>query len=456
LIRKKAGIIWKNIPKKPEVSEMKARLILMSILLIGLIYPAFQMGSVGAEKSPVLFKGSLCEGVQYQKSIEAVTIKNGTIYAACDYRMVTGKELVGIYYLGEMGAYSMNGSRLWSNDSGYVVKILPIGKNVIDGSLGGFVVFNNSGKIIETLPTLNKLYDFTVNGSRIYAVDGEVWVSNGSFSTTGHLYMGRILPNGTVELNGTGTLTLNFSSLLDRVALGSVIYVGSGMPSGYSFSRQFGGIFGVSYDGRVLWNVSTGKWVRDVVVWNGNAVAGTDDNSGNGNIIIIDKDGHVLKNVSTFAVQDMTVEGETLYIAGVSEDGKGKVAAYRLKDMKKLWEVEMPYRAKVVTLAGGKLAVGIGEFKSEKEGNTTKVYSEGGLYILNPSNGKILWKDMTMGYVRSLAAEENILVAGTGSQYFYVLDVSKTENQNGICGPAFLILLVVLIGGLVRGGGRFG
>ncbi len=435
---------------------MKVRLILISIILMGLVYPVFQMGNVGAEKSPVLFRGSLCDGVQYQKSIEAVAIKNGTVYAACDYRMVAGKELIGVYYLGEMGAYSMNGSKLWSNGSGYVVKIFPLGKTVIDGSLGGFVIFNGSGKIIETVPTLNKLYDFAVNGSRVYAVDGDVWVSNGSFTTTGHLYIGRILPNGTMELNGTGTLTLNFSSLLDRVALGPVVYVGSGMPPGYAFSRQFGGVSGVSYDGRILWNVSTGEWVRDVVVWNEKAVAGTDDNSGNGNIIIIDKNGNVLKNVSTFAVQDMAVEGDILYVAGVSGDGKGRVAAYELKNMKKLWEVEMPYRAKVIALAGGKLAVGVGEFKSEKEGNTTKVYSEGGLYILNPSSGKVEWKDLTMGYVRSLATEGNILVAGTGSQYFYVLDVSKTGSRSGICGPALLVLLVVLIGGLVRGGGRFG
>jgi len=435
---------------------VRVRLILISIILIGLVYPMFQMGSVGAEKSPVLFRGSLCNGIQYQKSIEAVSIKNGTVYAACDYRIVTGKELVGIYYLGEMGAYSMNGSRLWSNDSGYVVKILPLGKNVIDGSLGGFVIFNGSGKIIDTVPTLNKLYDFAINGSRVYAVDGDVWVSNGSFSMTGHLYIGRILPNGTLELNGTGTMMLNFSSLLDRVALGPVIYVGSGMPPGYAFSRQFGGVFGVSYDGRILWNVSTGEWVRDVVVWNGNAVAGTDDNSGNGNIMIIDKNGHVLKNVSTFAVQDLTVRGNTLYVAGVSGDGKGKVAAYDLENMKKLWEVEVPYRAKVITLVNGKLAVGVGEFKSEKDGNTTRVYSEGGLYILNPSSGKVEWKDLTMGYVRSLATEGNTLVAGTGSQYFYVLDVSRTESRNGICGPALLVLLAVLIGGLARGGGRFG
>ncbi|EEB74373.2 PQQ-binding-like beta-propeller repeat protein [Thermococcus sp. AM4] len=417
------------------------------MLLLGFLAP------VMAEENPLLFKGTVGENIPYQKSIEAVAISNGTIYAACDYRMTAGKELIGIYYLGLMAAYSSNGSRLWVNDSGYVIKIRPLRNGVLAGGLGGFVFFDKNGRIKANFPTPNKLYDFVMRDGYVYGVDGDIWYTNGTFSSSGEVFKARLLDNGSLSLKGGWRVKL--PTMPGRIRVGDVVYVGSGLPSGYSAHYQFGALYGVSYDGRLLWNISTGWWVRDLEVWDGMAIAGTGFNNTRGYLLMVDGEGHVLWNESTFFVEDLLVVGDTLYVSGF--DGRnGKVAAYDLKERKLLWSEDFPYRAKTLAYGDGKLVVGIGRFESRKEGNVTKIYSEGGLYVLNPENGKVLWKDLNVGYVRSLAIDGSLVVAGTGSSYFYVLDLSKIGKSKGICGPAFIVFLSVLAAFAVRGGSHGG
>ncbi|ASJ02575.1 quinoprotein dehydrogenase [Thermococcus profundus] len=408
--------------------------------------------SVQAEMYPVVFQGSVGEDIPYQKTIEAVAFGNGTVYAACDYRMQAGKELIGIYYLGLMGAYSTNGSKLWVNGSGYVVKIQPVGDGVLAGSLGGFVFFDKDGHIVANAPTINKLYDFVVGDGYVYGVDGDVWYSNGTYSSSGEVFKAKLYENGSVALYKTGWV-LNLTSMPSRVRLGDVVYVGSGMPSGYSTGYRFGAVYGVSYDGKLLWTIRTGDWVRDLEVWDGKAVAGVGSNDGRGRILLVDESGKVLWNESAFSIDDLLVSGNTLYASGIDEDGRGRVAAYDLGKKKKLWEITLPYRAKVLAYGDGKLAVGIGKFESRKEGNVTKVYSEGGLYVLDPKNGKTLWKSTDFGYVRSLAVSGNLLAAGTASSYFYVVDLDKIRSSSGICGPGIFLLTILLSMAVVKGGG---
>ena len=427
---------------------MRKLIFLILVLTVSL---GFSVPSTFAVKDPILFRGTVGEEIQYQKSIEAVSVSNGTVYAACDYRMVTGKELIGVYYLGLMGAYSTNGTRLWVNDSGYVVKIWPLKNGVLAGGLGGFVFLDNRGHIEATSPVSSKLYDFVLHDGYIYGVDGDIWYHNGTFSSSGEVFKARLLKNGSVEVKDEGW-RLKLPSMPSRIRLGKVIYVGSGLPSGYSGNYQFGAVYGVSYGGRLLWNVSIGQWVRDLEVWRGNAIVGTGVNNTGGNILMIDEKGQILWNESTFFVEDLLVKGNTLYVSGI-EGKEGKVAAYDLENKKLLWSLTLPYRAKVLAYGDGKLAVGIGKFESKEEGNVTRIYSEGGLYILNPDNGKILWEDSTMGYVRSLAVDGNLLVAGTGSSYFYVIDLKKVGESKGVCGPAaFLPLILLPLVFAVRGG----
>lgn len=403
---------------------------------------------VNAETSPLLFKGSLCEDIQYQKSIEAVSISDGKVYAACDYRMVLKGELVSIYYLGSLGAYSLNGSKLWVNDSGYAVKLLPYGDKVIAGSLGGFVIFDGSGRIIGNHPTKYKLYDFESRGNELYAVSGDVWFQENQWSSSGIVTELTIFPNSTMKEEWS----LNLTMMPSRIRLGPIIYVGAGFPSGYSAKYQFGGVFGVSYSGEILWNISTGEWVRDMELWGDNIVVGTGTNNTRGHLLILDEKGDVLWNESTFFVEDLLVRGDTLYVAGIEGD-TGKVSAYDLREKRKLWEINLPYRAKVLAYIDKKLAVGSGKFESRNEGNVTRIYSEGGLYVLNPETGDTIWSDTSTGYIRSLATEGDVLVAGTGSSNFYVYDVSKISGKKGICGPGILVLLVVILRAL---GGEIG
>ncbi len=109
----------------------------ISVLLLALA--VLFLPAVSSSENPVLWKGSVCSDIQYQKSIEAVAITNTTVYAACSYRQITNSSgVIGVYYLGTLYAYSLTGSKLWENASGYVVKLYPIdGGDVLAGSLGG-------------------------------------------------------------------------------------------------------------------------------------------------------------------------------------------------------------------------------------------------------------------------------------------------------------------------------
>lgn len=426
----------------------------VGMLAVVMLVLSVVLSSIYAGTDPVVFRGSIGEDVKYQKSIEAIAFGNGTVYAACDYRMVAGKELIGVYYLGLMGAYSTNGSKLWVNDSGYVVKIAPLENGVLAGTLAGFVFFDGDGHIKATSPVRNKLYDFLIRDGYVYGVDGDIWYSNGNFSSSGEVFKARLYDNGSVGVYGSDGWALNLTSMPSRIRFGDgVIYVGSGMPSGYSAGYQFGAVYGVSEDGKLLWKVDTGWWVRDLEVWNGKAIAGTGFNNSDGYILMIDRDGKVLWNESTFFVEDLLVEGNTLYASGVDEEG-GRVAAYDLKERKKLWDVRLPYRAKILAYGSDKLAVGVGKFETRKDGNVTKVYSEGGLYVLDPKSGKTLWKDMELGYVRSLAVSGNLLAVGTGSSYFYVVDLGKVEASSGICGPGIFMIFALILVAFVAGGGK--
>jgi len=427
---------------------MRIRGKLLTVGVILFIMASLLATPALSKENPLVFRGSLCPGVAYQKSMEAVAVAGDRVYASCDYRMVMRGELISVYYLGDTAAYSKNGSKLWENASGYVVKLLPIQGNLIAGTLGGFVVLNSSGSIVETVPTKNKLYDFVLSNGTVYGVDGDIWVENDSFSSSGEVFALRW--NGSLENSSLWSLRL--PSMPDRIRLGRVIYVGSGMPSGYSSSYTFGSLYGVSYNGSLLWKIDLGQWVRDVEIWRGMAIVGTGYGKGSGRIILVDPKGHVLWNLSSYFVEDLLVSGDRLFVSGLS-DGKGVVTAYDLSSRKLLWRLELPYRAKVMAMSKEGLLVGTGKFESKHEGNVTKVYSEGSLYLINPGKGKILWEDDRTGYVRSIAVKGSMAVVGTGSQYFYVYDLSKVGSTGErICGPALLLLLVLLpLGGVLHG-----
>ncbi|WP_456365485.1 outer membrane protein assembly factor BamB family protein [Thermococcus sp.] len=421
---------------------------LLTVGVVLLMMVSLLATPVLSKGNPLIFRGSLCSGVSYQKSVEAVAVAKDRVYASCDYRMVVKGELISVYYLGDTAAYSKNGSKLWENASGYVVKLLPLQNNLIAGTLGGFVVFNSSGSIVETVPTKNKLYDFVISNGTVYGVDGDVWVENGSFSSSGEVFALR----WDGKLENSSLWSLRLPSMPDRIRLGRVIYVGSGMPSGYSSGYTFGSLYGVSYDGSLLWRINLGEWVRDVEVWRGMAVVGTGYGKDSGRILLVDSRGNVLWNLSTYFVEDLLVSGDRLFVSGLS-NGKGVVTAYDLPSRKLLWRLELPYRAKVMAMSKEGLLVGTGKFESKHEGNVTKVYSEGSLYLINPGKGKILWEDDGTGYVRSMAVKGSMAVVGTGSQYFYVYDLSKVGSTGKrICGPALLLLLVLLpLGGVLHG-----
>ncbi|QDA31891.1 CGP-CTERM sorting domain-containing protein [Thermococcus indicus] len=417
--------------------------ILMLLLVFSL------SAQVLAEQGAVLWKGEVCGDVQYQKSIEAVAILNGRVYAGCSYRQLANASgMVGIYYLGTTAAYSSNGTFLWQNDSGYVVKLYPLPDgSVLVGSMGGFITFDPDGRFVARNLTTNKLYDFQITGKDVYAVDGDFFLENGSKLYVGHLYRGTLL-NDTVILNGW---TLNFTSLVSRVRVGDgIIYVGAGFPSGYVGPGQFGYVYGVLPNGTVAWTVETGQWVRDMELWNGGVLAGTGNGTSEGRVYMISSDGKVLWERKLFYTEDIEVKGDTAYVGGMGPGG-GELVALDSSG-KVLWNQSFPYRVKVVRYADGVLLVGTGKFESRNENGTTVIYSVGSLYAVDPTGGDILGELPNLGYVRSIAVENGTAVVGTASSAFYAVDVEKLAGKGGeksICGPAVIVALA-LIGLLVR------
>ncbi|WP_245250253.1 outer membrane protein assembly factor BamB family protein [Thermococcus stetteri] len=414
----------------------------LSLVLVVLFLPA-----VSSSDSPVLWKGSVCTDVPYQKTIEAVAITNSTIYAACSYRQVTNSSgLIGVYYLGTLSAYSLNGSKLWENSSGYVVKLYPLDGSVLVDSLGGLVLFDNSGRVMSVANTVGKLYDFTVKDTIVYAVDGDYFISGPNSPATykGHLYAFKLGKSPTPIWN------VSIDDMLSRVRVGEgVIYASSGFPSGYSFSDQFGSIYAFSADGKPLWNITLGHWVRDIEVWKGSALLGTGFNNSKGELYLLSPAGKILMEQSTFYVEDILVLGDTAYVSGY--DGQnGTVISLNLPSGKVLWEQKLPYRAKVLAYSDGFLLVGVGKFEQRTENGTTYIYSVGSLYLLNPKNGEIIGSVPNTGYARSIAVLGDKAVIGTASSDFYVIDLSSFKHEESICGPATIAVLPVLFGLLIR------
>ncbi|AHL23192.1 outer membrane protein assembly factor BamB family protein [Thermococcus nautili] len=411
------------------------------VILVALL--AFLLlGSVSASQSPVLWKGTVCDNVKYQKSIEAVALTEDAVYAACSYRQVMNSSgLVEVYYLGVLSAFSTNGSRLWQNSSGYTVKLVPTGDDVLAGSFGALLKFDKKGRIVSLYDVVNKLYDFVVSDGVAYVADGDFFLYNGSRSYKGHVY--------AVKLgeNLTGIWNLTFDDMITRVRAGDgIIYASSGFPSGYVGSFQFGSLYGISPEGKLLWNVSLGHWVRDMEVWKGNAVLGTGWDNSKGRLYVVSPAGKVLLNESLFYTEDILVLNDTAYIGGY--DGKnGTLVAVELPSGKTLWERKFPYRVKTLAYTDGVLLAGTGKFQSKTENGTTYIYSVGNLYAINPKDGKTLGELPNTGYVRSIAVKGSEAVIGTASSTFYVIDVSamKGSQKSSICGPGFIVLLAALV-----------
>ncbi|WP_297417116.1 PQQ-binding-like beta-propeller repeat protein [Thermococcus sp.] len=413
--------------------------ILMTLLALSVL------GTVLAAKNPVLWKGSVCSNVKYQKSIEAVAISNGRVYVGCSYREVANASgMIEIYYQGRLAAYSSNGTRLWQNDSGYVVKLYPLrdGK-ILVGSFGGFITFGRNGRFLSRNLTINKLYDFQVVGGKVYAVDGGVFIQNNSIHYIGHLYAGRIV-NDSVIL---GRPITNFTSMTSRVRVGKgIIYVGAGFPSGYVGPSQFGYIYGVLPNGTIKWSINTGSWVRDMELLNGDLIAGTGYGKSNGWLYRVSPSGKILWKKVLFYTEDIDVAEGKIFVGGMGDEG-GVLAAVDPQTGKVLWEKDFPYRVKVVRYADGKLLVGVGKFQSVNQNGSSIVYSVGSLYAVSPSDGKVLGELPNIGYVRSIAVEGNTAVVGTASSNFYVVDVKALAGESGekgICGPAFVVVLALL------------
>ena len=410
------------------------------VILVALV-SFLLLGSVSAS-SPVLWKGTVCEGVKYQKSIEAVALTNGTIYVACSYRQVLrSSELVEVYYLGKLSAFSTNGTRLWQNSSGYTVKIFPINNGLLVGSFGALLKFDDRGHIVSSYNVINKLYDFVVSDGVAYIVDGDFFLYNDTPAYKGHVYAVRL------GENLTGIWNITFNDMITRVRVGkNVIYASSGFPSGYVGKFQFGSLYGISFNGRLLWNVSIGHWVRDLETWNGNAVLGTGWNNSMGRLYMVSPSGKVLLNESLFYVEDIAVINNTAYIGGY--DGKnGTLVAVELPSGKTLWKREFPYRVKTLAYTDGVLLAGTGRFQSKTENGTAYVYSVGNLYVIDPENGKTLGVLPNTGYVRSIGVKGNEAVIGTASSTFYVINVDamKGSKKGSICGPGLVVLLAVAL-----------
>ncbi|AIU68847.1 hypothetical protein TEU_00020 [Thermococcus eurythermalis] len=399
------------------------------------------LGNVSAAPRPVLWEGTACEDIAYQKSIEAAAMTEDRVYAACSYRQVVNSTgLIQVYYLGILSAFSANGTELWQNSSGYTVKLAPLDDGVLAGSFGALLKFDRDGRIVGSYNVLNKLYDFVVSDGMVYIADGDFFLSGGSTSYRGHVY--------AVKLGGnlTGIWNVTFNDMITRVRVADgIIYASSGFPSGYAGGYQFGSLYGVSPEGKSLWNLSIGHWVRDLEVWKGNAVLGTGWDGSKGNFYVVSPAGKVLLNESLFYTEDIVVVGDTAYVGGY--DGRnGTLVALELPSGEVRWEVKFPYRVKALAYADGVLLAGTGKFESRAENGTTYVYSVGELYALSPE-GKVLRKLPNTGYVRSIAVKDGRAVIGTASSRFYVVDVNalKGGQKSSICGPGFVVLLAIAV-----------
>lgn len=267
------------------------------------------------------WNGQLCSDVKYQKSIEAIIAENSTVYASCSYRMVANSTggLIGIYYLGTTGAFTKNGTKLWEIDSGFVTKLSLWNDKLLIGSMGGLLEVDKNGSYISRYLTRYKLYDFDLKGNYAYLASGDVFTGSEMKGSVVKVY----LPNMSK------VWSVNLTQMPGRIRVGNgIVYVGTGYPSGYVGKLKFGELIGISKDGKILWKVNLGEWVRDLEVWENNAVVGTGYNS-TGNLLVINPKGKVLLNMSMFYVEDILINGNIAYISGLK-----KVTAVDLRNGK--------------------------------------------------------------------------------------------------------------------------
>ncbi|NJE08863.1 dehydrogenase [Thermococcus sp. M39] len=404
--------------------------------------------TVRGESNIILWKGQVCENVPYQKSIESVDIANSTIYVGCGYI----ENIKGVlWYRGNITAFSLEGQKLWSESVGFVRKIQKVQDGIIVGvdisrgpsdwfgTLGKIWLLQNNGSLVSGNITYGSFFDFQIVDNEIYISDGW-WIGEGKANETwGRVYKWKVLGDKFVEewyveLNGT----------IGRVRVGNgIIYAGSGAPSGYRMKYYFGDVYGISPEGKILWKVHTGWWIRDMEVWNDYVIVGTGFENVAGKLYLIDNKGNVVWSTDLYYVEDIEVENNVAYVAGI-QGSEGKVTAIDLASKKKLWEVSFPYRAKVVKYYNNKLLIGTGKFDIKQENNQSVVYNVGSLYIVDSKTGNILEKIDT-GYVRSIALSGNIAVIGTGGKDFYVIDLSKIKEKSTLNQQALMVIVAVIV-----------
>ncbi|WP_457753490.1 outer membrane protein assembly factor BamB family protein [Thermococcus sp.] len=422
--------------------------VLIGIIVIFTLF----LPAIESSDSMVLWKGAVCKGIVFQKSIESIAIEGDTIYVGCGY-IENIKDI--LWYRGNITAFSINGTKLWTQDVGFVRKIAVTPYGIITGvdisrglsywfgTLGKVWLLQKNGSIATGNVTYGSFFDFQIVDDNLYISDGW-WIGEGRANETwGRVYEWQIsnekfIQKWFVELNGTiGRV---------RVAKG-IIYAGSGAPSGYKMKYYFGDVYGISPNGKVLWKRHLGWWVRDMEIWQNNVLVGTGFENIAGKIYLINPEGKILWSSDLYYVEDIEIHNNIAYISGI-QGIEGKLTAIDLNSKKILWQVSFPYRAKVVEYYRGYLLVGTGKFEIENKNNQTMVYSIGELYVVDANNGKVITKINT-GYVRSIAVHDDIAVVGTGSSEFYVLSLEKIESNNllnqmiKISVPIVLVIAVV-------------
>ncbi|ASJ11153.1 hypothetical protein A3L12_07515 [Thermococcus sp. P6] len=422
---------------------------LMAVLILSLLLLPYARAD-----SPVIWKKGVCTGTEFQKTVESVYLENNTAYAGCGYiSYVTAPKLntTIIWYGGNISAFSLNGTELWERPVGFVRKLSSTGKTLVVGvdisrgpsnffgTLGKVWLVSRNGSILAGNITYGSFFDFDIEGKALYVADGW-WIGEGAKNETwGRVYRwdidgDKIRQEWFVELNGT----------IGRVRVGDVIYAGAGAPSGYTMKYNFGYLYGISKDGKLLWKLDTRWWVRDMETWRGNVVVGTGFDNVAGELYLIDKNGNIKWKKDLFYVEDIEIVNDTGYIAGI-EGTSGKLVAVDLNTGDTLWEVSLPYRGKVVKAYNEYLLVGTGKFEQKEEGNRTMVYSEGKVYLISREDGKIL-NELDTGYVRSISINGDMALLGTGSGEVYLLDLTEfLPSKQSICGPGILVLLGLIV-----------
>lgn len=221
--------------------------------------------------------------------------------------------LIGVYYFGMFYVYFLNGLKLWENVFGYVVKFYLIDGGVFVGSLGGLIFFDNFSRIFFVVNIMGKFYDFMVKDGVIYVVGGDYFIFGLNFLV---IYRGSFyVVNFGKNLIFIWNVFVDDMFLRVRVGKG-VIYVFLGFLLGYFFLYWFGLFYVFFFDGRFLWNIIFGYWVRDMEVWNGSVFLGMGFDNLRGEIYLVFFNGEVLMKGSVFYVEDIFVVGDIVYVLG--------------------------------------------------------------------------------------------------------------------------------------------